>query len=233
MRITILHDEQDIGTHAAEIFIHLLNEKPQAVLGFATGSSPLPVYAHLIEAYQKGRVSFQEAISFNLDEYLECPDPEQTYRHFMAQNLFSRIDILKSNTHFPSPKEPESYDALIEKAGGVDLQLLGIGRDGHIGFNEPGSAFDSKTHIATLAPSTLEANARFFGGDATRVPTRAVSMGLGTILQAKHIVLIADDPSKKDAITKLMSHVEDLACPATVLNRHPNVDVFITESVLR
>jgi glucosamine-6-phosphate deaminase len=232
MRITILHDEKEIGQRVAEIFVQLLNEKPNAVLGFATGSSPLPIYAELIKAYRSGAVSFREATSFNLDEYLACPDKKQTYRYFMDQNLFSQVDIRKSSTHFPSTKNPESYDDLIAKAGGVDLQLLGIGRDGHIGFNEPGAAFDSKTHIVSLAPSTLEANARFFGGDPKKVPTQAVSMGLGTILKAKKIILVADDPSKKDAINKLMSHQEDIAWPATVLNRHANVDIFITESVL-
>jgi glucosamine-6-phosphate deaminase len=232
MRITILHDEKEIGTRVAEIFVHLLQNKPQAILGFATGSSPLPVYAELIKDYREGRVSFREATSFNLDEYLACPDKKQTYRYFMDSNLFSQIDIRKSSTHFPSAKNPESYDEAIQKAGGVDLQLLGIGRDGHIGFNEPGAAFDSKTHIVSLAPSTIEANARFFNGDKSKVPTQAVTMGLGTILQAKQIILIADDPSKKEAISKLMSHQEDLAWPATVLNRHPNVDIFITESVL-
>jgi len=233
MRITILHDEKEIGARVAEIFVRLLNEKPNAVLGFATGSSPLPIYAELVKACRSGRISFREATSFNLDEYLACPDKKQTYRYFMDENLFSQIDIRESFTYFPSPKHPESYDKAIEKAGGVDLQLLGIGRDGHIGFNEPGAAFDSKTHIVTLTPSTLEANARFFDDDPKKVPTKAVSMGLGTILKAKHIVLIADDPSKKEAITKLMSHQEDISSPATVLNRHSNVDVFLSESVLR
>jgi glucosamine-6-phosphate deaminase len=233
MRITLLHSPEEIGERVAEVFVSTLRKSPAAVLGFATGSSPLPIYARLIKAHREGEVSFREAISFNLDEYLSCPDPKQTYRYFMDHNLFKSVDILHSNTHFPNPKAPEAYDAEIAKAGGVDLQLLGIGRDGHIGFNEPGAAFDSPTHIVSLAPSTLQANARFFQNDPNRVPKQAVTMGLGTIMKAKRIILVADDPSKKEAIEKLMSRKEDLNWPATVLSRHPNVDVFITEDVLR
>lgn len=232
MRIIVLHDAEEIGKRVSEIFIDALNRNPKTILGLATGSSPLPVYHHLVEAYKQGRVSFRDAKSYNLDEYLHCPDKTQTYRYFMAQNLFNKVDIQKSNTFFPDPNSPESYDKTIALAGGVDLQLLGIGVDGHIGFNEPGTAFDSKTHIVNLAPSTLLANARFFGGDASKVPNQAVTMGLGTILQARHIVLVADTPSKKEAVQKLMSHQKDIAWPASVLNDHANTDVFISEDVL-
>jgi glucosamine-6-phosphate deaminase len=232
MRITILHDAKDIGKHVGDVFEETLHSNPKAVLGLATGSSPLPIYADLIARYQKGAISFREATTFNLDEYLDCPLKDQTYRFFMNHNLFGSIDLRKGQTHFPDPHHPENYDDEIAKAGGVDLQLLGIGRDGHIGFNEPGTPFVSLTHIVTLAESTLEANARFFGGDPHRVPKRAVTMGLGTILKAKRIILVADDSSKRAAIEKLMSHQKDVEWPATVLNDHPNVDVFITEDVL-
>jgi glucosamine-6-phosphate deaminase len=233
MRIIILHNAEEIGKRVSDIFVSLLAKQPKSVLGFATGSSPLPIYRALKEDYHLGKISFQEATSFNLDEYLHCPDKKQTYRYFMDHQLFNDIDIQKSRTFFPDPVHPEEYDQKIEKAGGIDLQLLGIGRDGHIGFNEPGAAFDSQTHIMTLAESTLEANARFFNNDPHQVPTQAVTMGLGTIMKARHIILIADDPSKKEAIGKLMSHQKDLLWPATVLNDHSNTDVFITEDVLK
>lgn len=233
MRITILPNKNQIGERVGGMIVKLLNDQPKAILGLATGSSPLPIYAALVKSYQEGKVSFKEVTTFNLDEYLACPIPEQTYRSFMNANLFSQVDIDPKKTHFPNPDDPEEYDEEVAKAGGVDLQLLGIGRDGHIGFNEPGTSFHSETHIVALDPSTLQANARFFDNKVEMVPTQAVTMGLGTIMKARHIVLVADDPSKKEAISQLLKGEEDLSCPASVLVRHQNVDIVISEDVLK
>jgi glucosamine-6-phosphate deaminase len=151
----------------------------------------------------------------------------------MEENLFKGIDLPRSSTHFPNPSHPEDYDQEIAEAGGIDIQLLGIGRDGHIGFNEPGTAADSKTHIIDLTESTIEANARFFHNDKSKVPTKAVSMGLGTIMKARHIILIANDPSKKEAIEHLLKKTFNPDWPATILSKHPNVDVFLNQRRLR
>ena len=232
MNIITFSTKEEIGQKVAEMVAETIASKAHPVLGLATGSSPLPVYAALVKMVAAKRLSFKKVTTFNLDEYIACPLPDQTYRAFMDQNLFSLVDIKKENTHFPDYRNPEQYDQDILKADGVDLQLLGIGRDGHIGFNEPGTPFGSRTHIEKLDPSTISANARFFGGDENLVPKEAVTMGLGTIMQARHIVLVADDPSKKEAVTRLLKGEVSTSCPASVLLCHSNVDIVVTKDVL-
>ena len=230
MKFVVCKTPEEIGEKIAKEMIELIQDKPNAILGLATGSSPIPTYKNLIEAYAKGEVSFKEVSSFNLDEYINPPFEEATYRYFMKDNLFSHVDIDLKNTHFPSKENMKEYDEEIVKAGGVDFQILGIGRDGHIGFNEPNTPFDSKTHIAELDESTRVANARFFHS-LEETPTEAITMGLSTIMQARHIVMIVSDLSKVDALKALLKGEEDLMWPATVLVNHPSVEVFVTKEV--
>lgn len=230
MKFVVCKTPEEIGEKIAKEMIELIQDKPNAILGLATGSSPIPTYKHLIEAYAKREVSFKEVSSFNLDEYINPPFEEATYRYFMKDNLFSHVDIDLKNTHFPSKENMKEYDEEIVKAGGVDFQILGIGRDGHIGFNEPNTPFDSKTHIAELDESTRVANARFFHS-LEETPTEAVTMGLSTIMQARHIVMIVSDLSKVDALKALLKGKEDLMWPATVLASHSSVEIFVTSDV--
>lgn len=230
MKFVVCKTPEEIGEKIAKEMIELIQDKPNAILGLATGSSPIPTYKNLIEAYAKGEVSFKEVSSFNLDEYINPPFEEATYRYFMKDNLFSHVDIDLKNTHFPSKENMKEYDEEIVKAGGVDFQILGIGRDGHIGFNEPNTPFDSKTHIAELDESTRVANARFFHS-LEETPTEAITMGLSTIMQARHIVMIVSDLSKVDALKALLKGEEDLMWPATVLVNHPSVEIFVTSDV--
>lgn len=230
MKFVVCKTPKEIGEKIAKEMIELIQDKPNAILGLATGSSPISTYKHLIEAYAKGEVSFKEVSSFNLDEYINPPFEEATYRYFMKDNLFSHVDIDLKNTHFPSKENMKEYDEEIVKAGGVDFQILGIGRDGHIGFNEPNTPFDSKTHIAELDESTRVANARFFHS-LEETPTEAITMGLSTIMQARHIVMIVSDLSKVDALKALLKGEEDLMWPATVLASHSSVEIFVTSDV--
>lgn len=230
MKFVVCKTPEEIGEKIAKEMIELIQDKPNAILGLATGSSPIPTYKNLIEAYAKGEVSFKEVSSFNLDEYINPPFEEATYRYFMKDNLFSHVDVDLKNTHFPSKENMKEYDEEIVKAGGVDFQILGIGRDGHIGFNEPNTPFDSKTHIAELDESTRVANARFFHS-LEETPTEAITMGLSTIMQARHIVMIVSDLSKVDALKALLKGEEDLMWPATVLASHSSVEIFVTSDV--
>ncbi len=230
MNIIVCKSKKELGQKAAEEILSLVSSKPTAILGLATGSSPLELYESLAEGCRNG-VSFEKVSSFNLDEYIACPIKEETYRSFMEKNLFSKIDIHLENTHFPQEKDPSSYDAEIEKAGGADLQVLGIGRNGHIGFNEPNTPRDSLTHIIPLTESTRKANARFFLNKEELVPTHAVSMGLATIMKARKIVLVANDATKAEPIAALLRKEDTLEVPATVLLTHPDCDIFLTEDV--
>jgi len=230
MKIIVLKKDEDVGAYLGQEIIDLVKANPKAVLGLATGSSPLSTYDYI--AKKRGNVSFKEAKSFNLDEYLNCPLEDQTYRYFMHANLFSKIDIQEKNTHFPNVGDPDEYDGEIARAGGVDLQVLGIGRNGHIGFNEPGTPLDSKTHIVNLTESTRDANKRFFHDDINLVPTQAVTMGLGTIHKARKVVLIAMGKAKAEAIAHLKAGKVDLDWPATSLVDHPNFEVVVTEDTI-
>ena len=231
MKIFIFESKEDLGKALGHEFTELVKENPHAILGLATGSSPLETYQAIAEEAKEEGISFAEVQSFNLDEYLSCPLEDQTYRYFMNENLFSKIDIQAKNTHFPSVSELGGYDKEIEEAGGVDFQLLGIGRNGHIGFNEPGTDFHSLTHVVDLTDSTREANARFFHNDKNLVPTQAVTMGIGTIKKSRRIALIANGVDKAEAIAKLYREEEDPSFPATALVHHPHFEVYVTAEV--
>ena len=231
MKIFIFESKEELGKALGHEFTELVKENPHAILGLATGSSPLETYQAIAEEAKEEGISFAEVQSFNLDEYLSCPLEDQTYRYFMNENLFSKIDIQAKNTHFPSVSELGGYDKEIEEAGGVDFQLLGIGRNGHIGFNEPGTDFHSLTHVVALTDSTREANARFFHNDKNLVPTQAVTMGIGTIKKSRRIALIANGVDKAEAIAKLYREEEDPSFPATALVHHPHFEVYVTAEV--
>lgn len=219
MEVIYKNNAEEIGIEVGDIIADLVKAKPNAVLGLATGSSPIATYNRIAERAKKEHIDFSRVVTFNLDEYVDCADETQTYRRFMDENLFDRININKTNTHFPDANNPEKYDEEIAKAGGVDLQLLGIGANGHIGFNEPYTPFDSKTHIVTLTQKTRSDNARFFKS-LDEVPEKAVTMGLATITKARKIILIATGANKAAAIA-LMCKEQNTLCPASVLKDNP------------
>ena len=227
----------EIEREIANVFIEKVKENPSCVLGLATGSSPLGIYKNLIEACKNGEVSFKDVTTFNLDEYLGLDgNHDQSYRYFMNHNLFNHIDINKENTHVPSgfvtsDVEAALYDEKIGLKGGIDIQLLGLGSDGHIAFNEPGTPFDSLTHIAELTEQTISDNARFFES-IDDVPTKACTMGLKSIMNAKKIVLIALGKSKKEAVDKLVNGEVDINWPCTILQNHPDVTIYVDSDLM-
>ena len=226
----IIDSAERIAAMAAQQYVALLKRKPNAILGGATGSTPLGLYAELVRLNKAGEISFKDASSFNLDEYVGLDGThEQSYRYFMDHNLFDHIDIDKTRTHVPSGidvSDPAAYDKQIEAAGGVDLQLLGIGNNGHIGFNEPGTPFGSLTHIVELTESTREANKRFFNS-IDEVPTHAVTMGVKTVMQARSIILMAIGPAKAPIMKEMLQGPVTEKVPASVLQLHPDVTVYM------
>lgn len=209
----------------------LLRKKPDAILGLATGSSPIGVYDELIKSYKEGDIDFSGVTTFNLDEYVGIPeDHPQSYHYFMNEHLFKHVNLLKSKTHVPSTnKDSEDYyqiyDQKIKDRGGIDFQILGIGSNGHIAFNEPGTDFDSLTHEVELKESTIKDNSRFFSS-IEEVPTKAVTMGLKSIMNAKHIVIIITGSNKAEALKRLMSKEVTTDLPASILCKHPSVTIY-------
>lgn len=225
--------EREIYNEIAKDIIDLINDKHDCVLGLATGSTPLGIYKNLQESYLKGEVSFKDVRTFNLDEYVGLKNEHpQSYYMFMRNNLFDKIDINLNNVHFPSGKtneELQNYDLEIEKNGGIDFQILGIGSNGHIAFNEPGTPFSSMTHFVKLKDSTRIDNSRFFNS-IDEVPTHAITMGLQTIMKAKRIVLIALGENKSEAIFRLFNETQNEDLPASILLSHPNVTIYCDEN---
>ncbi len=226
----IIDSAENIAAMAAQQYVDLLKRKPNAILGGATGSTPLGLYSELIRLNKAGEISFKDASSFNLDEYVGLDGThDQSYRYFMDHNLFDHIDIDKARTRVPSgidTSDPAAYDKEIAAAGGVDLQLLGIGNNGHIGFNEPGTPFGSLTHIVELTESTREANKRFFAS-LDEVPTHAVTMGVKTVMQARSIILMAIGPAKAPIMKEMLQGPVTEKVPASVLQLHPDVTVYM------
>lgn len=223
----VIDTKENIANLVSDKFVNLVKENPHAVLGLATGSTPIDTYKLIIKKAKEQNVSFKNVKTFNLDEYVNYPFYESSYRFFMDDNLFNHLDINKENTNFPSEDNYQDYDNQIAKAGGVDLQILGIGANGHIGFNEPNTPFDSLTHITGLDKKTIQDNARFFSS-IDEVPTSAITMGLQTIMNSKEVVLIALGKNKQDAIKALIDNVGS-SCPASILNSHPNVTIYCDE----
>ena len=235
MIIYVGKDYQDVSRKAANIMSAQIIMKPNAVLGLATGSTPVGLYKQLIEWYNKGDLDFSQITSVNLDEYKGLSgDNDQSYRYFMNHNLFDHININKENTSVPCgtaedlQAECERYEQLVEQTGGVDIQLLGIGNNGHIAFNEPCEEFPEKTHVVDLTQNTIEANARFFES-MDQVPKKALTMGIGTIMKAKKIVLLANGPKKAQTIHDTVYGPITPKVPASVLRLHPDVTIFVDE----
>ena len=235
MRYNTVKNYDELSTKAAALICAQVNVKPNCVLGLATGSSPLGTYAKIVEKCANGEVDFSEVTSINLDEYMGLDGThDQSYRYFMNTNLFSKINIDLAKTHVPNgcaadlEAECKAYDALIAEHGGIDLQLLGIGLDGHIGFNEPDKYFEKATHVVELDPSTIEANARFFASEAD-VPRKAVTMGMGGIMTAKKVLLIAGGKNKKEIMEKAFFGPITPEVPASILQLHPDLTVIYSE----
>lgn len=229
MRIYLCKDYQGMSRQAANLISAQVIMKPECVLGLATGSTPVGTYDQLVEWVEKKDLSFSRVRSVNLDEYYGLSgDHEQSYRYFMQKHLFERVDIRPKNTNVPNglaedaAAECARYDALIERLGGIDLQLLGMGRNGHIGFNEPGEDFRLGTHVVDLAPSTIEANKRFFASE-NDVPRQAITMGIMHIMQAKKILLAVSGEDKAEAVARAFSGPVTPKIPASILQIHPDV----------
>lgn len=227
MEYRIFESTDELALACADIFTALLNEKPNAVLGLATGASPVKTYKELIRRYEAGEISFAGVTTFNLDEYCDLPkDDKNSYYTFMHENLFDHVDIKEENTHLMdgNAADPEAeaaaFDAMIEQAGGVDIQLLGVGRNGHIGFNEPADHFTEGSFKVKLNDSTIEANSIYF--DENPMPRYALTMGIGTIMKAGKIVLIATGKKKAEAIRSAIKGEVTPHCPVSVLQNHPD-----------
>lgn len=231
MRILETKNYEEMSALAAEIIGAQVLLKPRCVLGLATGSSPIGTYEKLVEAYRAGRLDFSQVRTVNLDEYCGLSgDNPQSYRYFMDHHLFSQVNIPRENTYLPNGAAPDMeeesrrYEALVESLGGVDLQLLGIGHNGHIGFNEPTDSFPTTVHPVALTESTIQANSRLFSR-VEDVPTKAITMGIGTILKAERILLIAG-ADKKDIVEKALRGKVTPQVPASVLQLHRDVTVI-------
>lgn len=236
MQVVIKPDAAAVAEYGASIFIRQISQKPNSVLGLATGSTPLALYQQLIKACQAHTLSFQQVKTFNLDEYLGLSaDHPQSYRYFMQQQLFNHLDINPANTAVPagSAADPiqacQDYEQQILAAGGIDLQLLGLGRNGHIGFNEPSSGLRSRTRIKTLTKETIADNARFFTADEYQ-PHLSITMGIGTILDARQVVLLATGESKAAAVKAMIEGPLSASCPASALQLHQHAVVVLDEA---
>ena len=233
MKLVVCENYDEMSKVGAEIIADLLKEQPKCVLGLATGSTPVGMYKKLAEKNAAGEISFKDVTSFNLDEYYPlAPDHDQSYRYFMNVNLFDHVDIDKARTHVPDglAKDPaamgEAYDAAIEAAGGIDLQVLGLGPNGHIAFNEPEEELYAGTHLTGLTESTIRANSRFFAS-VDDVPKQAVTMGIGSIMKARKIIVLASGKGKHAVVAKMLSGRITTMCPGTLLLAHADVTLIV------
>lgn len=238
MKLIEVKDYQEMSQVAADYLLSKVKNSDHLTLGLATGGTPQGLYEALINDHKQNRTSYQHVSSFNLDEYIGLSGKHpNSYYHYMNENLFKHIDIDSANTHIPSgkavapEKECEAYDEKIRSHGGIDLQILGIGSNGHIGFNEPGTSFESDTHIVELAQSTREANARYFDS-IDEVPAQAITMGISSIMKSKEILLLVSGEAKQVAMKKLVEGEISENFPASILNRHDHVTVIADKEAL-
>lgn len=244
MKVIDLETVEDVAEYVAKRVKNAINnfiptdEKKYLVLGLPTGSTPIPVYKKLVEAYKQGEISFKNVVTFNMDEYLGLDDNHiQSYHYFMYDNLFKDIDIPLSQVHIldgmanNSEKECENYEKLISEFGGIDIQLGGIGENGHLAFNEPGTSFDSLTHVQELTEDTISVNSRFFD-DISEVPTKALTIGLKTIFDAKEVIIMATGPKKARAVKCASKEAVSTDCPASMLQMHNNAYIVCDKSVV-
>lgn len=235
MKLICSKNYEEMCQKAARVFAAQIILKPDSVLGLATGSTPVGMYQELIEKYKEGKVDFSKVRTVNLDEYVGLTgDNDQSYRYFMNYNLFDHVNIDKANTNVPNgcaddaEQECKEYEAIVDSMNGIDIQLLGIGNNGHIGFNEPADAFSVCTNAVDLTESTITANARFFA-TMEEVPKRAITMGIGTIMKAKKIVLMANGKGKAQIMYDALFGPVTPNVPASILQLHPDVLVFMDE----
>lgn len=236
MEVIVLRNAEEVAATAAQLLGALLRSKPDAVLGLATGSTPLALYRRLVADHLEGKTSFQQITSFNLDEYLGiAASNPQSYRSYMDRELFDLVDIDKSRTFMPVCADLENprvagalYEKQIRAAGGIDLQVLGIGANGHIGFNEPSSSLSSRTRVKTLTRQTLKDNSRLFSEDEFQ-PKLAMTMGIATILDARKILLLATGSKKAGAVAKMIEGPVTAMCPASVLQMHEHATILLDE----
>ena len=240
MRLIIQQNPENVGLwtarHIAQSIQHHQAHNPSRpfVLGLPTGSTPLPTYAHLVAMVNRGELSFANVVTFNMDEYVGLPESHrESYHSFMWNNLFSKIDIRPENVHILNGNaldlmaECERYEEVIADAGGIDLFLGGVGNDGHIAFNEPFSSFQSRTRIIALTQDTIQANSRFFEGRTDLVPRRALTVGVGTLLDARQLVILATGPAKANAVKQGVEGPLSHVCPLSALQLHPDALLLV------
>ena len=239
MKIIRAKDYQDMSRKAANIISAQVIMKPDCVLGLATGGTPVGTYAQLVDWYNKGDLDFSEVTTVNLDEYRGLPkEHPQSYWYFMNENLFSKVNIDPAKTNLPdgtnldTAAECARYNGIIHKLDGIDLQLLGIGPNGHIGFNEPGEAFELETHCIDLAPTTIEANKRFFDGNVDLVPKQAYTMGIRTIMQARKVLMVVNGAGKAEIVKKAFFGPVTPQVPASILQLHKDFTLVADEAAL-
>lgn len=234
MEVRIFKNELEIGEAAGKIICDFVNSKPDCVLGFATGASPVPTYNYITEQYKSGKVSFKNVTTFNLDEYCDLPrDHKNSYWTFMFENLFSRVDVDPAKVNFldgnaDEKAESARYAEAIKSKGGIDIQILGIGRNGHIAFNEPSDKFTDEAWKVTLTQSTIDANSIYF--DDIPMPHYAMTMGIGSIMRSKKIILIATGASKAEAVKEMINGPVTPGCPASILQQHADTVILLDEA---
>lgn len=235
MKVINVTNYNEMSHKAASMIANQIILKPNSVLGLATGETPIGMYRELVKLYQKGKIDFAEVSSFNLDEYYGIQrENEQSYYYYMIHHFFQFINMKQENIHLPNgmvvdiEEECRKYEMGIKELGGIDLQVLGIGVNGHIGFNEPNTNFEAETHLVELAQKTIESNSRFFDS-IEEVPTKAISMGIKTILQSKKIVVLASGKNKAEAVARMVSGKISPELPASILQLHSDVTVIVDE----
>ena len=239
MKIIRTKDYADMSRKAANIISAQVIMKPDCVLGLATGGTPVGTYEKLVERYNEGDLDFSEVTSVNLDEYRGLPkEHPESYWSFMHKNLFDKVNIRPEAIHLPDGTNPDAADAckkyneIIHSVGGIDLQLLGLGPNGHIGFNEPGEAFELETHCVDLTPATIEANKRFFDGNVDLVPKQAYTMGIRTIMQARKVLMVVNGAGKAEIVKKAFFGPVTPEVPASILQLHPDFILVADEEAL-
>lgn len=232
MKIIAMENYVKMSRLAADIFEEIINSKRKCVIGLATGETPIGMYNCLVEDYKTGKIDFSDVSSVNLDEYYPiAPTDAQSYRYFMNSHLFDKVNIDLKNTFVPDgqavdvAKSCENYEKNIDALGGIDIQVLGIGRNGHIGFNEPDSELFPFTHITNLTPDTINANSRFFENESD-IPKQAITMGIQSIFKARKIIILASGAGKADAVNKMVHGNISTRCPASLLRLHPDVTLI-------
>ncbi|MBP7236580.1 MAG: glucosamine-6-phosphate deaminase [Petrotogaceae bacterium] len=235
MKILVCKDYEELSLKSAEIIVNQINQKKDSVLGLATGGTPVGMYKELVKSYREGKVDFGKVITFNLDEYYGVDHENiNSYHYYMNTNFFDHVNVERKNINIPNgmskdiEKECREYDEKIQNMGGIDLQVLGVGLNGHIGFNEPAKELMSGTHITDLTKETINANARFFE-DISQVPTRAITMGMATILRSKKIVVLINGKNKSKIFEKITGKKITTQIPATLLQLHPDVTIVVDE----